>query len=88
MENSIEGQLDKVYRIVNSNTNTMEEANQYYIIFDTVKKCINGEIIGDEDVSMVRYCSARNSMSKESFIKEQTIRNMKKGGNDHRVGRS
>ena len=51
----LEGQLDEAYRIskiknisiVYSNTNKMEEAKQH---FDTVKKYINGEIIGDKDV--------------------------------------
>ena len=32
----------------------------------------HGEVIGDEDELLERYFSARNSIPKESFIKEQT----------------
>ena len=71
----IEDHVAKIYRTskikkntVGTNNNAMEKAN---VDFNNLKKCMNGEVVGDLDELLESYKVSRKLLSTEIFSREQ-----------------
>ena len=82
----MEEHFDEIYKIskkhrnpVNTLDNRMLQANNH---FEDLRRCMNGDMIGDVNALMERYIVSRKAVTREAYVKESSKWNKLIADND------